>query len=651
MDILHFFSNIIAPNLNEWPQCHGLSHNEYEPPSLPDGWEWVQHPDDNEYAMLNHVHTGRLFNVIEWMDIINRPKVNSDGSITIKTPAEKMHVDATIMCSSDPSDAGTFKSNVTVYNREEILSDLIKNLNTWPTSSDIKNSSPPIAYLGWRWLILKGNDEPFIIDQAGNQTINQRDWLDAKSLNRDDIINVLTKVLDAWPMRDGDAPLVGVKGWRWLQLPDKRWIFESDSESITEVDWLENKTTVAIKLPGEIESTDVKATITTQPGKDINDRDTMIEWLRENLTSWPSALAGKPGLPDGWAWKDNACDHKGNAICIHKDSGEYIFKENWMPVEFTGVINNCGDELSGEYEFSVVGHRHSSPTKYENDEVYRIKQTDLTRDQALQVLVDELEEWPNGILNNSFDCIGWFWQQCVTLETPDQPCAIFTNGYHNISQQDWFKAKNESTIASRNEVIEWLCGNLPLSDWPVIGEPMPSGLPHGWIWCAHYDVGELFCACGNDRIYKSDIDKCFDEIAKNIFSNLELPKRNKPAPDNIKLEPKINLNKQYGKMHNPIMQYFEYKHLPEYLHRVGKEFLDIAHYMNDGFPPSEEKAVGLRKLLEAKDCFIRVATKPYNMEIKHTPTNNPTAIADDMKAVGDAMRAQTSTGMETDDND
>lgn len=57
--------------------------------------------------------------------------------------------------------------------------------------------------------------------------------------------------------------------------------------------------------------------------------------------------------------------------------------------------------------------------------------------------------------------------------------------------------------------------------------------------------------------------------------------------------------------HNPIMQYFSYDHLPEELQAVSGEICKVAEKMNEKLIPSAEKAAGLRKLLEAKDCFVR----------------------------------------------
>lgn len=55
------------------------------------------------------------------------------------------------------------------------------------------------------------------------------------------------------------------------------------------------------------------------------------------------------------------------------------------------------------------------------------------------------------------------------------------------------------------------------------------------------------------------------------------------------------------------MKYFDYKHLPEHLQVVSKSIHDVAHAMNESLPDCAEKTAGLRKLLEAKDCFVRAA--------------------------------------------
>lgn len=56
-----------------------------------------------------------------------------------------------------------------------------------------------------------------------------------------------------------------------------------------------------------------------------------------------------------------------------------------------------------------------------------------------------------------------------------------------------------------------------------------------------------------------------------------------------------------------VMKFFAYEHLPEKLQAVSKPVHDLAVTMLETVPDSPELTVGLRKLLEAKDCFVRSA--------------------------------------------
>jgi hypothetical protein len=60
-------------------------------------------------------------------------------------------------------------------------------------------------------------------------------------------------------------------------------------------------------------------------------------------------------------------------------------------------------------------------------------------------------------------------------------------------------------------------------------------------------------------------------------------------------------------MTDPILQFFAYAHLPEKLQAFSKPFSDLAHKMAEELPPGPEASAGLRKLLEAKDCFVRAS--------------------------------------------
>lgn len=54
-----------------------------------------------------------------------------------------------------------------------------------------------------------------------------------------------------------------------------------------------------------------------------------------------------------------------------------------------------------------------------------------------------------------------------------------------------------------------------------------------------------------------------------------------------------------------LLRFFEYAHLPEPMRSVSRACWILAENMEAELPPGPEKTAGLRKLLEAKDCFVR----------------------------------------------
>jgi hypothetical protein len=58
-------------------------------------------------------------------------------------------------------------------------------------------------------------------------------------------------------------------------------------------------------------------------------------------------------------------------------------------------------------------------------------------------------------------------------------------------------------------------------------------------------------------------------------------------------------------MNSPILKYFAYEHLPAHLQEISKPFAELANQLDRDLPDGAEKSAGLRKLLEAKDCFVR----------------------------------------------
>jgi hypothetical protein len=56
-----------------------------------------------------------------------------------------------------------------------------------------------------------------------------------------------------------------------------------------------------------------------------------------------------------------------------------------------------------------------------------------------------------------------------------------------------------------------------------------------------------------------------------------------------------------------VTQFFAYEHLPEPLQTVSAYSHHLAEAMVRELPDGPELTAGLRKLLEAKDCFVRAA--------------------------------------------
>ena len=60
-------------------------------------------------------------------------------------------------------------------------------------------------------------------------------------------------------------------------------------------------------------------------------------------------------------------------------------------------------------------------------------------------------------------------------------------------------------------------------------------------------------------------------------------------------------------MPSTTIKYFNYAHLPPKLQTVSKPIGDLAQALEALLPDGPEKSAGMRKLLEAKDCFVRSA--------------------------------------------
>lgn len=67
----------------------------------------------------------------------------------------------------------------------------------------------------------------------------------------------------------------------------------------------------------------------------------------------------------------------------------------------------------------------------------------------------------------------------------------------------------------------------------------------------------------------------------------------------------------YGPRRHPsvyaVLKHFRYDHLPPHLQAISRPLGDLAAQMADNLPEGSDLVEGLRRLLEAKDNFVRAA--------------------------------------------
>lgn len=77
-------------------------------------------------------------------------------------------------------------------------------------------------------------------------------------------------------------------------------------------------------------------------------------------------------------------------------------------------------------------------------------------------------------------------------------------------------------------------------------------------------------------------------------------------------------------MPSTTIKYFAFAHLPEHLQAVSKPVGLLAEQLEQLLSDGPEKSAGMRKLLEAKDCFVRTALDmPPSMLLEQVTAEHP----------------------------
>lgn len=86
--------------------------------------------------------------------------------------------------------------------------------------------------------------------------------------------------------------------------------------------------------------------------------------------------------------------------------------------------------------------------------------------------------------------------------------------------------------------------------------------------------------------------------------------------------PRLRTNETKANPHPAVKQllgFFKCDDLPEHLRAVSKPFAELASMLVRDIPSNAELTVGLRKLLEAKDCCVRA----QQLGSQQAPSNAP----------------------------
>lgn len=110
-------------------------------------------------------------------------------------------------------------------------------------------------------------------------------------------------------------------------------------------------------------------------------------------------------------------------------------------------------------------------------------------------------------------------------------------------------------------------------------------------------------------------------------------------------------------MPSTTIKYFAFAHLPPHLQQVSKPIGELADKLESVLPDGPEKSAGMRKLLEAKDCFVRCALdmpplpaskfQPHQQRV----LEEADSLMDKLMKLGSFLATQQFRDLGTDDQD
>ena len=272
------------------------------------------------------------------------------------------------------------------------------------------------------------------------------------------------------------------------------------------------------------------------------DKEQAFKHLKNTYVAWPNVNDPMPSSHRGWRWVKRY------------DSGEASM-----------IFQSIDDQITLD------------------DYMVWLSNT-VKRGEMLNWAKLNLKIWPTVSPDMTREVLpGWMWRQDHTPEG-NRPSFVLEGligergfkGMATITEADWtnYHIPAPSPNYNPDYALKWCVDNIIV--WPTLDGATPAS-PDCWVWSDSLSRTHKSLALLNDCgavmavIAKTDWDK-----ARAIIETV-----------------------------NPIMKFFEYKHLPETLKQVSEPMCLMAKAYDTILPDGPEKSAGLRKLLEAKDCFVR----------------------------------------------
>lgn len=185
------------------------------------------------------------------------------------------------------------------------------------------------------------------------------------------------------------------------------------------------------------------------------------------------------------------------------------------------------------------------------------------------------------------------------------------------------------TNASKNEIQDWIAegisdpseGFIEDLNWFIGGIELPSNIPmtREQAFAVTTYVRNLLNPNNYPRMMQA-LDERIRILAKKSIMDdvnrvkqlrdeqdipVEVEDEGGPPDSNAKSEAPDDAFTLREIVTDPIIRFFEYRHLPEELAKVSFNFHELAKGIIRNLPKNAERDEALRKLLESKDCAVR----------------------------------------------